>query len=134
MRFNALAPPFNDVSIRRAISYVINLDVFTQQTLKQGQRWSYTLMPNNIADFKPSSPPYSALFQEKRVELAKQYLKSAGYDINNPLSFRLLFPSSNNRTKLGVAIRSMLKKALGVNVILENQKWKTYTNPIKFMI
>ncbi|TFH90175.1 ABC transporter substrate-binding protein [Vibrio ouci] len=128
MRFNALTSPFNDVRIRRAISYVIDRDVLTQKILKQGQRSSYNLTPNNVAGFKPSPPQYSTLSQEKRIELAKQYLKSAGYDINNPLSVRLLFPNSNNQKKLAVAIQSMLKKALGVNVILENQEWKTYLN------
>ncbi|MCK6263769.1 ABC transporter substrate-binding protein [Vibrio sp. ZSDE26] len=128
MRFNAVSAPFNDVRIRRAISYAIDRDVLTQKILKQGQRSSYTLTPNNIAGFKPIPPEYSTLSQEERIELAKQYLKSAGYDIHNPLSFRLLFPTSNNRKKLAVAIQSMLKKALGVNVILENQEWKTYLN------
>ncbi|BAX53644.1 Periplasmic oligopeptide-binding protein precursor [Photobacterium damselae subsp. piscicida] len=52
-------------------------------------------------------------------------LKEAGYG-DKPLTFDLLYNTSENHKKIAVAIASMWKKSLGVTANLENQEWKSY--------
>lgn len=43
-----------------------------------------------------------------------------------PLKLTLLYNTSENHQKIAIAVASMWKKNLGVDVKLQNQEWKTY--------
>lgn len=124
--FNTHKPPFNDIRVRKAISYAIDRDIVAKALLGQGQKAAYFLTPEIIADFSPELPPYGKLTQKERNAKAKELLAEAGYSKANPLKFSLLYNTSENHKKIAVAIGSMWKKTLGVEVTLENQEWKTY--------
>ncbi|MEZ9564754.1 ABC transporter substrate-binding protein [Vibrio artabrorum] len=125
-QFNAQKAPFNDVRLRKAMSYAVDRDVLTKAILGQGQKPAYFLTPEITAGFNPEVPAYGKLSQKERVAEAKRLLKEAGYTKEHPLEFSLLYNTSENHKKLAVAIASMWKKELGVNVKLENQEWKSY--------
>lgn len=124
--FNNEKAPFNDVRVRKALSYAIDRDVITKILLGQGQKPAYFLTPEVTADFHPVMPEYGTWTQKERNQKAEALLKEAGYDKSHPLKFNLLYNTSENHKKNAVAIASMWKKALGVDVTLENQEWKTY--------
>ncbi|MCG6200300.1 ABC transporter substrate-binding protein [Psychromonas antarctica] len=124
--FNTHKKPFDDVRVRKAISYAIDRHIVTDALLGQGQKPAYFLTPEIIAGFSPTLPAYGKLTQKERNAKAKELLAEAGYNKSNPLKFSLLYNTSENHKKLAVAIASMWKKTLGVDVTLENQEWKTY--------
>ncbi|WP_354625118.1 ABC transporter substrate-binding protein [Psychromonas sp. MME2] len=124
--FNTHKAPFDDLRVRKAISYAIDRDIVANAILGQGQKPAYFLTPEIIANFAPQLPPYGKLTQKERIAEAKKLLAEAGYNKENPLKFSLLYNTSENHKKLAVAIASMWKKTLGVEVTLENQEWKTY--------
>lgn len=64
--------------------------------------------------------------QEQRNAEAKKLLAEAGYTADKPLSFSLLYNTSDLHKKLAIAVASIWKKNLGANVKLENQEWKTF--------
>ncbi len=53
-------------------------------------------------------------------------LAEAGFTADKPLTFDLLYNTSDLHKKLAIAVASIWKKNLGVNVNLENQEWKTF--------
>ncbi|TKF22520.1 oligopeptide ABC transporter substrate-binding protein OppA [Vibrio genomosp. F6] len=124
--FNTHKPPFDDVRVRKAISYTIDRDIVANAILGQGQKPAYFLTPEIVANFSPETPDYGKLSQKERNAKAKALLEEAGYNKSNPLKFTLLYNTSENHKKIAVAIGSMWKKNLGVDVVLENQEWKTY--------
>lgn len=124
--FNTHKAPFDDVRVRKAISYAIDRDIVANAILGQGQKPAYFLTPEIVAGFSPELPAYGKLSQKERIAKAKQLLEEAGYNKANPLKFTLLYNTSENHKKIAVAIGSMWKKSLGVEVVLENQEWKTY--------
>ncbi|NAX48642.1 oligopeptide ABC transporter substrate-binding protein OppA [Photobacterium halotolerans] len=124
--FNNEKAPFNDVRVRKALTYAIDRDIITKALLGQGQKPAYFLTPEITAGFDPVAPEYAAMTQKERVAKAKELLKEAGFDSNNPLKFTLLYNTSENHKKIAVAVASMWKKSLGVTAELENQEWKTY--------
>jgi oligopeptide transport system substrate-binding protein len=124
--FNTHKPPFDDVRVREAISYTIDRDIVAKAILGQGQKPAYFLTPEIVANFSPEIPAYGKLNQKQRNAKAKALLEEAGYNKSNPLKFTLLYNTSENHKKIAVAIASMWKKNLGVDVVLENQEWKTY--------
>ena len=124
--FNNAKAPFDDVRVRKALSYAIDRNVITKFLLGQGQKPAYFLTPEIVAGFHPQIPAYGKLTQKQRVQEAKDLLSEAGFNKQNPLKFTLLYNTSENHKKIAAAIQSMWKKSLGVDVQLENQEWKTY--------
>lgn len=52
-------------------------------------------------------------------------LAEAGFGAGHPLSFNLLYNTSESHQRIAIAASSMWKKNLGVEVKLQNQEWKT---------
>ncbi|EGU45247.1 ABC transporter substrate-binding protein [Vibrio splendidus] len=124
--FNTKKKPFDDVRVRQAISYAIDRNIVTDAILAQGQKPAYFLTPEITAGFNPELPAYGKMSQKERNAEAARLLAEAGYGRDNPLSFKLLYNTSENHKKIAVALGSMWKKTLGLSVTLENQEWKTY--------
>jgi oligopeptide transport system substrate-binding protein len=118
--------PFDDVRIRKALSYAIDRDIITKAIMGQGQKPAYAFTPEITAGFNPPMPEYGQWTQKERNEKARELLAEAGYDKNNPLSLTLIYNTSDNHKKVATAIQSMWKQTLGVNANLENQEWKTF--------
>ncbi|WP_261817017.1 ABC transporter substrate-binding protein [Vibrio gallicus] len=124
--FNNQKAPFNDVRVRKALSYTIDRDVIAKAILGQGQKPAYFLTPEITAGFHPDLPAYGKMTQKERIAAAKELLEEAGFNKSNPLEFTLLYNTSENHKKIATAIQSMWRKDLGVKIQLENQEWKTY--------
>ncbi|MGC9403466.1 ABC transporter substrate-binding protein [Vibrio genomosp. F10] len=124
--FNTKKAPFDDVRVRKAISYAIDRNIVTDAILGQGQKPAYFLTPEITAGFNPEVPAYGKMTQQERDAEAAKLLSEAGFGADNPLKFSLLYNTSENHKKIAVALGSMWKKTLGLDVTLENQEWKTY--------
>lgn len=124
--FNMRKAPFNDIRVRKALSYTIDREIITKYILGQGQKAAYAFTPEIINDFTPPKPAYSKMSRKQRMAEAKKLLNEAGFNRSNPLKFKLLYNTSENHKKIAIAIASMWKKNLGVKVELENQEWKTF--------
>ncbi|MCY9801959.1 ABC transporter substrate-binding protein [Vibrio scophthalmi] len=124
--FNTKKAPFDDVRVRQAVSYTIDRNIVANAIMGQGQKPAYFLTPEITAGFEPEMPAYGQMSQQERNAEAKRLLEEAGYGKDNPLKFTLLYNTSENHKKVAIALGSMWKKSLGLNVTLENQEWKTY--------
>ncbi|PTO94618.1 oligopeptide ABC transporter substrate-binding protein OppA [Vibrio sp. 10N.286.48.B8] len=124
--FNTKVKPFDDVRVRKAISYAVDRDIVSNAIMGQGQKPAYFLTPEITAGFNPELPQYGKMSQKERNAEAARLLAEAGYTKDNPLEFTLLYNTNENHKKVAVALGSMWKKTLGLKVTLENQEWKTY--------
>jgi oligopeptide transport system substrate-binding protein len=93
---------------------------------KQGELPAYGFTPPYTSGAELTPPAWFDWTQEKRNEVAKKLLTEAGYNKDNPLTFKLLYNTSDLHKKLAIAAASIWKKNLGVDVKLENQEWKTF--------
>lgn len=126
--FNHTKPPFNDVRVRKALSLTLDRETIAEKVLAQGQKVSYQYTPEATANMTAYTPEWKSWDKEKRIAEAKKLLTEAGYSDSNPLSFELLYNTSEQHKTVAVAATSFWKTALGgmVNVTLNNQEWKTY--------
>ena len=76
--------------------------------------------------FTPEISPFEQMSQQELNAQAKTLLQAAGYGPQRPLKLTLLYNTSENHQKIAIAVASMWKKNLGVDVKLQNQEWKTY--------
>ncbi|SQC35204.1 peptide ABC transporter substrate-binding protein [Kluyvera cryocrescens] len=124
--FNTQKGPTADARVRLALSMTIDRRIIAEKVLGTGEKPAWRLTPDVTAGFTPQP---SAMEQSSQAELnaqAKMLLQAAGYGPNRPLKLTLLYNTSENHQKIAIAVASMWKKNLGVDVKLQNQEWKTY--------
>ncbi|MGL4487724.1 MAG: peptide ABC transporter substrate-binding protein [Yersinia sp. (in: enterobacteria)] len=124
--FNTQRAPTNDVRVRKALSYAIDRKIIAEKILGTGEKPAYHFTPDITAGYHSVA---NILQQQDQNELnaqARSLLHAAGYGPNKPLKLSLLYNTSDNNQKLAIAIASMWKKTLGVDVKMVNQEWKTY--------
>ncbi|MEG3113411.1 MULTISPECIES: ABC transporter substrate-binding protein [unclassified Pantoea] len=124
--FNTQKGPTADVRVRKALSWSIDRSIIAEKVVGTGEKPAWHFTPDVTAGFKPLD---SILQQHPQNELnaqAKALLASAGYGPEKPLHLKLLYNTSESHQKIAIAVASMWKKNLGVDVTLENQEWKTY--------
>ncbi|MEX9251432.1 oligopeptide ABC transporter substrate-binding protein OppA [Pseudenterobacter timonensis] len=118
--------PFTDVRVRTALKLALDRDIIVNKVKNQGDLPAYSYTPPYTDGAKLTEPEWFKWSQEKRNEEAKKLLAEAGYTADKPLTFSLLYNTSDLHKKLAIAVASIWKKNLGVNVKLENQEWKTF--------
>ena len=118
--------PFTDVRVRTALKLALDRDIIVNKVKNQGDLPAYSFTPPYTDGAKLVEPEWFKWSQEKRNEEAKKLLAEAGYTAEKPLTFDLLYNTSDLHKKLAIAAASIWKKNLGANVKLENQEWKTF--------
>ncbi len=130
---NMRKKPFDDIRVRKALSYAVNRDILANKILGTGEKPAYTFVPEIVSGYTPIIPDYQKLTQKQRNAQALIMLNDAGFNKAHPLRFELLYNTSEQHKRNALAIASMWKKALkgAVIVTLKNQEWKTYLSDKK---
>ncbi len=123
--FNTTKAPFNDPRVRLALNMALDKDIIAERVLGQGQIPAWVVSQKKIGGVEIKSPEYANWSHEKRVAEAKKLLGEAGFNASHPLSFNLLYNTSENHKRIAIAVSSMWSKNLGVEAKLQNQEWKT---------
>lgn len=124
--FNTQKGPTADVRVRQALSWSIDRKIIAGKVVGTGEKPAWHFTPDVTAGFKPKASFIQQHSQEELNAQAKALLAAAGYGPTHPLNLTLLYNSSETHQKIAIAVASMWKKNLGVNVKLQNQEWKTY--------
>jgi len=119
-------PAFQDVRVRKALSYSIDRNVIVDSVLQGGQYPAYTFTPGATAGFEVPDVDYAGWTQADRDAKAKELLAEAGYGADNPLKFDMLYNTSEAHKKIATAMAAMWKQKLGVEAVLSNMEWKTF--------
>ena len=117
--------PFTDVRVRTALKMALDRDIIVNKVKNQGDLPAYSYTPPYTDGMKLIEPEWFKWSQEKRNEEAKKLLAEAGYSADKPLTFNLLYNTSESHQRIAIAASSMWKKNLGVEAKLQNQEWKT---------
>ncbi len=124
--FNTQKGPTADARVRLALSMTIDRRLMAEKVLGTGEKPAWRFTPDVTAGFTPQPSRMEEMSQQELNAEAKTLLKAAGYGPGRPLKLTLLYNTSENHQKIAIAVASMWKKNLGVDVKLQNQEWKTY--------
>ena len=129
--FNLKRAPFKDnPQLRRALSIVIDREKLATLVLRVGELPAYGWVPPGIDNYTPQSFDYRGTSMPQRIREAQRLYAAAGYSPARPLSFELRYNAGEVHTKLALAIASMWKEALGVEVKLTQVEFKSLLQDI----
>ncbi|MDT3418242.1 ABC-type oligopeptide transport system substrate-binding subunit [Brevibacillus aydinogluensis] len=132
-KFNTEQPPFNNAKIRKAFAYAIDRQSLIDNVLQAGQLPAMGAVPPTMALNK------DGYFKDNDVETAKKLLAEGMKElgITKLPTVTLSYNTTEGHQKIAQAIQDQWKKALGVDVRLENKEWKVYIEDLhqgKFQI
>jgi oligopeptide transport system substrate-binding protein len=128
LNFNMMLPKYADnPNLRRALSMAIDREIITKKVLNAEQQALYSTVSPTIENGKYADIKYSwsTLSRQAQSTMAQKLYKEAGYSKTHPLTITLKYKTSDLYKKVAIAIAAMWTETLGVNVILQNQEWKT---------
>jgi oligopeptide transport system substrate-binding protein len=129
--FNLRRPPFaGDAKVRRALAMVIDREKLARLVLRAGELPAYGWVPPGVADYTPQSPDYRSLPMPQRIAEARRLYAEAGYSAAKPLRFELRYNTGEVHAELAVAIASMWRQALGVQVTLSAEEFSSLLQDI----
>lgn len=121
--FNTTRAPFDDVRVRKALSYAIDRESLVKRVTKGGEVPAYHFVPPDPEGHKPNS------YFTYDVEKAKALLAEAGYPNGEGFpEFDILYNTHDNHRKIALAIQQMWHSSLNIQANLTNQEWKVYLN------
>ncbi|HVO44789.1 MAG TPA: peptide ABC transporter substrate-binding protein [Steroidobacteraceae bacterium] len=129
--FNLERPPFKDhPELRRALSLVIDRDMLVQRVLRVGELPAYGWVPPGVQDYTSQSFDYRNTPMPERIAEARRLYAQAGYSAQRPLHFELRYNAGEVHNKVALAVASMWKEALGVDVRLTAVEFKVLLQDI----
>lgn len=123
---NTQKGPTADARVRLALSMTVDRRIMAEKVLGTGEKPAWRFTPDVTAGFKPEPSILEHQSQDELNAQAKTLLQAAGYGPQRPLKLTLLYNTSETHQKIAIAVASMWKKNLGIDVKLQNQEWKTY--------
>ena len=122
-RFNCTRPPFDNPTVRKALSLAVDRSVITDHILKGGQIPATWFCPTGTGD--PGYQPVSGLAHD--VTAARAALAEAGYPDGKGLGpIELLYNNSESHKMVAENIAQQWNQALGIQVSLRNLEWQVY--------
>ncbi len=117
-------PPFNDVRVRKALSMAVDREILAERVIGGDVTAAYSFVPHYVRDYEGIDYTWRQMDQTRRNEEARALLASAGYDPENPLRFTIHYNTNARHRRVMVAVASMWKEALGVDVEMLNLEFK----------
>jgi oligopeptide transport system substrate-binding protein len=124
------APFKGDVKVRRALAMVIDREKLADLVLRSGELPAYGWVPPGVADYTPQSPDYRSLPMAQRIAEARRLYAQAGYSAARPLRFELRYNTGEIHAELAIAIASMWQQALGAQVTLRAEEFRSLMQDI----
>lgn len=121
--FNVTAAPFDNVKIRRAISYAVNRDRIVSDVFAGLNQPLYSMVP-------PGMWSHNAVFPKRDLNKAKSLLSEAGYSSSNKLAITLWYtPSHYGTTESDAAavLKSSIEETGLVTIDVKSSEWGDYT-------
>jgi oligopeptide transport system substrate-binding protein len=116
--------------LRQALSMAVDRERLASSVLRMGELPAYGWVPPGMYNYTAQSFDYVHMPVAERIEAARKLLAEAGYTRDKPLRFELRYNSGEVHSKVAVAVASMWKEALGVEVQLAAVEFKSLMQDI----
>ncbi|MEX2048052.1 MAG: ABC transporter substrate-binding protein [Gemmatimonadota bacterium] len=119
-QMNNQRPPFNDVHVRRAISYAFDYEGFNNGVLKGTVARNPTPLPNNMWGVPKQVKGYTYDIEKAKAELAKAAVK-----VDRPLKIHIV--AGNAQSEQSATLMKAGLEKIGITAQIVPEPWPTLT-------
>ncbi len=124
LRFNCSRLPFNDPRVRQAFALVVDKGLLVEKITKAGEIPAASFVPPGTGGYEPPGPGLG-----RDPERARRLLAEAGFPGGKGFPpFAFLYNNGEQNQYIGVELKSMFERELGVSMGLRPQENKVYLN------
>ncbi|QUH21525.1 glutathione ABC transporter substrate-binding protein [Alkaliphilus sp. B6464] len=116
--FNTQKEPYNDIRVRQAINYAVDMDMIVETVMKGAAQVASGPLGPSVWAYNDSLEPY-----EYNVKKAKQLMKEAGYP--NGLKTSIWVNDNQQRINIATIVVEQLKE-IGIEAEIEVVEWGVY--------
>ena len=121
----AEGPLAKDGRVRRALSMAIDRDMIASKLLGAGETPAYGYVPQGIGGYFGPQYSWKTSSAEQRITEARALIDASGHGTNKPVKIRLIFSEDDAVKKVAIAVASMWRQSLGVEVDLIPMEYKS---------
>ena len=125
LAFDLTEPPLDNGRLRQALSMAIDRDQLVS-LVGRGEQAAYGVVPPGIGGHVGSRFPWRDMPDGERLRQARVLYEEAGYSAEAPLSIKYTYDTGDIHEKVALAVASMWRDALGVEVSLEKKEWQYF--------
>jgi oligopeptide transport system substrate-binding protein len=123
---NVSRPPFDtQPGLRRALALAIDRELIVRSVTGAGEMPAFSWVPP-MAGYEAQRPAWASRPRRRQVEEAVELYSAAGYSSRRPLELELLYPGGLNNRRLAIAVSSMWRETLGVQVTLREEPFAEF--------
>lgn len=117
--------------LRQALSMAIDRQALVGQITARGEISAYSWVPPGVHLYGQQQYDFADLDKTEREEHARRLYAEAGYKVGDKLKFELRYNTFDGNRRIALAIQSMWRDVLGVNVKLVNEEFKVFIDNIR---
>ncbi len=125
LAFDLTEPPLDNAVLRQALTMAIDREQLVS-LIGRGEQPAFGIVPHGVAGHVGSGFSWRALSNEERLERARTLYQEAGYSIDTPLAIRYTYDAGDIHEKVALAVSSMWRDILGVEVSLDKREWQYF--------
>jgi len=125
LAFDLSESPFDDSGLRQALSMAIDREALVN-IVGRGEQPAYGLVPDGIAGYQAARFDWQGLAPNERERQARRHYEQAGYSQAEPLRLNLMYDVGDIHEKVALAVSSMWRDVLGVDIDLDKREWKYF--------
>ncbi len=123
----------NNPKLRLALSMAVDREALTEKVIGRGEQPAYSWVPPGVDHYEPRRLPYAEQSRDDREATAKRLFAEAGYNAANPLHIELRYNTSETHRRIALAVQSMWRDVLGLEVTLINEEFRVLVANMKAM-
>jgi ABC-type oligopeptide transport system substrate-binding subunit len=123
LAFDLTEPLLKNASLRSALSLAIDRHVIVD-VVGRGEQPAFGVVPPGIDGYQNVSYEWRDLPPAERAGLAREFYANAGFGPDNPLQLKLTYDVGDIHEKVALAVASMWRDVLGIDVTLEKLEWR----------
>ncbi|MDJ0698482.1 MAG: peptide ABC transporter substrate-binding protein [Woeseiaceae bacterium] len=125
LAFDLSEAPLDNQLLRHALSMAIDRNEIVELT-GRGEQPAFSVIPPGTANHVAAVYDWSELPAGERQQLARSLLVAAGYSDPGTLSVKLTYDAGDIHERIALAVASMWRGVLGVEVRLEKLEWNLF--------
>jgi oligopeptide transport system substrate-binding protein len=125
LAFDLTEPPLDNGLLRQALNMAIDRQQLVS-LIGRGEQAAFGIVPPGVAGHVGAQFQWRDLSDDERMRKARALYRQAGYSEKSPLSIKYTYDVGDIHQKVALAVSSMWRDGLGVDVNLEKMEWQYF--------